>query len=527
VNGSLARPSSVSHTNEVLRLSDSVYSVDVLTADLSPAFARPFSLAPAARLALLTPVVLLVHGYHPFADDAGIYVAGVRRLLDPSLYPVNAAFVTAHTRFSIFAYILAGVVRHLGLPLAWLLFTTHLISIFAFLSACRMVAFRLFVTHSARWCAVYLAAACFTLPAAGTALSLMDPYVTARSFSTPLSLFAVAACIDRKWFRALLLLLLTGLMHPLMAVFAIMFVILHAFVAAGRVRTAIVLCLAACAASGLVFAAAHHLPVSPAYREAMQLRPFLFLARWQWFEVLGLVLPLLLLSLAAWKLGISTTKGAVCFTCVLLGVAGVLVAALFVPPSGPFPLVPFQVLRSFHLIYLLGVLLLGGILDQLRWKSGPAAGCVFAGLLFLMFGVQRILWADSSPIESPTTHMANPWEQAFLWIRANTPPDAVFAFNPHLGALPGEDQQGFRAISERDQLADDKDAGVAALLPPLADRWLRESNAEMAVDSMTDADRLAALRPLGANWLLLAPNANTALPCPYSNRVVKVCRLSI
>ena len=37
-------------------------------------------------IALLTPVVLLVHGYHPLADDGAVYVAGIKKLANPSLY---------------------------------------------------------------------------------------------------------------------------------------------------------------------------------------------------------------------------------------------------------------------------------------------------------------------------------------------------------------------------------------------------------------------------------------------------------
>ena len=65
-----------------------------------------------------------------------------------------------------------------------------------------------------------LAACCFTLPVAGTSLSVMDPYVTARSFSTPLSLFGLAAVLDKKWMEAALWLALAALLHPLMAGYA-------------------------------------------------------------------------------------------------------------------------------------------------------------------------------------------------------------------------------------------------------------------------------------------------------------------
>jgi hypothetical protein len=42
---------------------------------------------------------------------------------------------------------------------------------------------------------------------------------------------------------------------------------------------------------------------------------------------------------------------------------------------------------------------------------------------------------------------------------------------------------------------------------------------------MTDAQRIAELTALGATWLLLPSQTETAFPCPYRNTVVAVCRM--
>ncbi|HEY1497977.1 MAG TPA: hypothetical protein VGF88_00230 [Acidobacteriaceae bacterium] len=489
----------------------------------SPQLPVPASLASL----LLTPLVLLVHGYHPFAGDAGIYVAGVRHLIDPTLYPLNAAFPAAFTRLSAFPWILAVLVRLSHAPLSWILLAAHLLSIFLFLSACRQLAKRLFESELATWSCVALAAACFTLPIAGTALFVMDPYVTARSFSTPLSLMAISASIDRAWLRTVLLLILAAVIHPLMAAYAIAFIVLHALIASGRIRVALSLCAAAAAACGIAFALAHGAPIDPSYRQAVSLPPrtFLFLPRWQWYELLGLALPLLLFALALRSFGAATRKGALCLTCLLLGATSIVIAAAFVPPAGPYPLVPLQVLRSFHLIYLSGLILSGGVLARLAARSRFAAISLVVLLCAGMFAAQRFTWTGSH-VEWPGARPANPWQQAFLWIRDNTPHGAVFTFNPQLVYQPEENEQGFRAIAERDHLADDKDAGIVAVLPQLADRWALQRYAELNVDGMTDAERLNKLGAVGATWLLLPPDAATELPCPFSNNVVKACRLA-
>ena len=475
---------------------------------------------------LLTPLVLFVHGYHPFAGDAGIYVAGVRHIIDPSLYPLNAAFPSAFTRLSIFPWILAAPVRFAHLRLSWILLTAHLLSIGLFLIACRQLASRLFVTEAARWYAVLLAAACFTLPVAGTALFVMDPYVTARSLSTPLSLLAVAAALDRSWPRTLLLLGLATLVHPLMGAYAATFVLIALLVAAERTRLAIVMCCATFVIAGVAALLAHG-TLSPAYREAVSLpqRTFLFLARWRWYEMLGLLFPLILCALALRKLRSGSAVRALCLASLLCGITSLLVAAFFVRANGPYLLATLQVLRGFHLIYAVGIVLCGGILARLESNSRVAAASLLVLLFAAMFAAERLSWPSCNRIEWPGTQPVNPWQQAFLWIRDHTPRDAVFAFNPQLVYLPEEDEQGFRAIAERDHLTDDKDAGVVAVLPQLADRWALQRNALIGIDTMTDKQRATKLAPLGATWLLLSPHAETAFPCPYRNAVVAVCRM--
>jgi hypothetical protein len=310
-------------------------------------------------------------------------------------------------------------------------------------------------------------------------------------------------------------------------VYATAFIVLYALIAAGRIRLALAACSTIFALSGAAFLLAHRLPISATYRQAVSLpqRTFLFLARWHGYEELGLILPLLLLALPLARFAPATRKGALCLACLLTGATSILIAGFFVPSAGPYPLVPFQVLRSFQLIYALGVILCGGLLARLASRSRMSALLLLALLFAGMFAVQRLAWSGSNHVEWPGSQPVNPYEQAFLWIRDHTPRDAVFAFNPQLVYLPEEDEQGFRAIAERDHLADDKDAGIVAVIPSLADRWARQRNAELNVDRMTDAERIAHLVPLGTTWLLLPPSTATELPCPYSNAVVEVCRL--
>jgi hypothetical protein len=490
-----------------------------------------FSHAPLLRLAALTPAILLIHGYHPFADDAGIYVAGIRKLLNPALYQPDAPFVLANTHFSVFAYLLAAVVRLTHWRLTVVLLNTYLASIYLFLLGAWRVAALLFAQPAERWFAVAFAAACFTLPAAGTALVLMDPYVTSRSFSTPLGLFAVAAVLERRWGSAALFVGLAGIMHPLMGIYVAALVILCVLVDTGHTRKAVLVGVAGVAAVGLLALANRHVSVAPAYLQAVHSpgRAFLYPAQWRWYEDLGLAAPLALLALTAYRSEAGSRIRNLCLACLLLGGSSASAAFLFVHTSGPYLLVRIQLLRSFHIVYLLGLLLLGGWLGKtLAYRQSTrrlafALLAVAAGGLFL---TQRAAYPRTEHIEWPGMLSKNPWIQTYQWIRSNTPAGAVFAADPDLVFLDGVDMQGFRASTQRSLLADNKDQGVVAVVnPSIAGQWAAQRNAQLGLNEMTDQERISRLRPFGVTWLLLNSAARTNFPCPYQNAVAKVCWL--
>ncbi len=37
---------------------------------------------------VLTAVAFVIHGYHPYADDGGIYLIGIKKTLNPALIPL-------------------------------------------------------------------------------------------------------------------------------------------------------------------------------------------------------------------------------------------------------------------------------------------------------------------------------------------------------------------------------------------------------------------------------------------------------
>jgi len=478
---------------------------------------------PLATITLLTPAVLLLHGYHPLADDGAVYVTGIKKLANPSLYQSDSVFATSPTRFSIFAHVLAPLL-HRG-PLPVLLLVCQVASIFLFLLGAWLVATRIFSGRSS-WGAVLLAACCFTLPVAGTSLSIMDPYVTARSFSTPLSLFALAAVLDENWAGSILWLALAALLHPLMAAYTALTMLTLALVRRKMWPPVALLCGLGSLLSAIIFLATHHADAGLAYNRAALSRSYFFLSSWRWYEYPGLAIPLLLLGFAGFRSRLPWAARALAITATLLGSCALLTSLCFVHRTGSLLLARLQVLRAFQFVYIAGVLLAGGMLGRLAQQHKRAIALLYLLLMAALFAGQRLTYPESNHVEWPGLKPRNLWQDAFLWIRDNTPRDAIFALDNDYIEGPGEDAQGFRATAERSAVADwFKDGGIAGNFPQAAALWWQGSIATQQLNRATDEQRLARLQPLGVTWIVLPAEASTGFPCPFNNARVRVCRL--
>jgi hypothetical protein len=463
---------------------------------------------------------MVVHGYHPYVEDAEIYVPGITKTLHPSLYPFNSAFFTSHARMTLFPNLIAGSVRLTRLPLEWTLLLWHCLSIFLLLLASCQLGRLCFRDPLAKWGSVVMIASLLTIPVAGTALFIMDQYLTPRSLSTPAALFIVINVVKRNYWRAGLGATFITLIHPLMAVFALSYVTLLELARnSPRTRKASAWWLGPL---GLFP------PMTSAYRAAIDRHSYFFLWRWQWYEWLGILGPLVLLYLfqqIARKKQLADL-GLLCRSLILFELFYFVVALAITIPPQLANLTELQPMRSLHLLYVLLFVFTGGLLAQFllrnriwRWIA------LFLPLCAGMGYAQRQSFPMSSPIEWPGASPRNQWAQAFVWVRDHTPSDAYFALNPNYMQLPGEDQHGFRAMAERSRLADrTKDSGAVAMFPALAEVWLQQVGTETGWSHFDKQDfrRLKSL--YGVNWVILEhPLAGDGFFCPYANSAVSVC----
>lgn len=269
-------------------------------------------------------------------------------------------------------------------------------------------------------------------------------------------------------------------------------------------------------------------PVTPEYREILETRSYFFLTRWEWYEWLGLLAPFAIL---AWfmQLGRRYALGPLrqASAALILFAAAFFAVALVISRPGRFEnLAELQPLRYLQLCYILMFLFGGGLIGKfLLQRHAWRWALLFVPLCAGMAYAQHQTAPDSPHLELPGRVATNPWVQAFVWIRDNTPQDAYFALNPKHMTAHGEDQHGFRAIAERSMLADAvKDSGAASMFPPLAIPWKEQVSAQTGWEKFTREDFLRLKQRYGVDWVVVQ-QPGVGLPCPYQNVTLLVCRV--
>jgi len=465
-------------------------------------------------------VTLLVHGYHPWAEDAEIYVPGIEKMLHPELFPFNAQFFQAHAHATFFPYLIAESVRISHLHLESTLLAWQLISILLLLLACWRLSGACFATCKARWAGVALVAALLTMPVAGTSLYVMDQYLNPRNLAAFAAIFAIAEVLEKKYAQAALFLILAAAVHPLMSVFALSLCILLVLMSKG--------CWWFIAAL-LPFDISLN-PPSEAYHQVALTRSYFYVTHWHWYEWLGVIGPMALLwcfsrlsKARQWRNVDLLCRAVLIYQSIYLALA-----LLLSVPARLEALARLQPMRSLYLLYVVMLLLTGSLLAEFvlktrfwRWLA------LFVPLCAVMFMTQRMLFPADAHIEWPGRGSKNHWVQAFLWIRNNTPVDAVFAVDPYYMEIPGEDEQGFRALARRSRTADAvKDSGAVSMFPSMADEWWLQVQAQSGWRNNFGRAQFRRLHTdYGVNWVVLQRPGLPGLDCPYQNEAVVVCRI--
>jgi hypothetical protein len=479
---------------------------------------------PTLLLALLGFAVM---GYHPGAEDDGVYLTAVKADLHPALYPHDADFFRLQLQATLFDGWMAHFVQMTGIPVAWAELIWQFISLFFILWACRSIAEQLFPEKRAQWGAVALVSAMFTLPVAGTALYLVDQHLHPRGVATALVLIAVSRVMAGRHWQALPLLVLSIVLHPIMGALGISFCVFLtiSLLEPVPIRLAEVgSTLASMAPLGWIFDSP-----SPEWRRALDTRSYYFLSRWAWYEWLGALAPLLIFWLL-WRIAVKRGESKLAGVSLAIFAYGLfqqIIAIVVLAVPALVRMTPMQPMRFLHLIYVFLCLIGGGFIGKHLLKTQIWRWAVFLvaanGCMFL---AQRQVFAGTQHLELPFEATGNAWLQAFDWIKHNTPENAYFALDPDYMAAPGEDYHSFRALAERSELSDAiKDAAVVTQVPSLAPAWHDQQLALAGWShfQLSDFERLKA--QFGVNWLVVSYPPPGGLSCPWHNGSISVCRI--
>ena len=436
-------------------------------------------------LTALTLAAAGILGYHPYSEDGGIYLAEIKRALDPGLYPYGREFVAGHLGWSGFTAGVVAIVRVSGWRLEWVMLCLYFLSLWGLLIGVCQLAGRMYGDSRAQWGATGLVALCLTMPIAGTSLLLMDPYVTARSVCLALTLLGMSGVVHyrvdqaRKGRLAWGLIALGGAVavHPLMGGYGVGAVWILGCVLDRRrwvrVGGVVGLALAAFVMGRIVQDLAQG--ETGDYVRVAATRYYWFLGEWQWYEWIGVVAPVGILVWVGWRRGGSPLERGMAQMGVCLGGIGMMVAGVYAREGGRVHAVArMQPLRCFQVVYVVLLMVIGGwvgerVLRGSVWRWGVAMALLGGGMLY----VERATYPGSGHLEVPGVRVVNQWEEAFVWVKGNTPRDALFGLDADYVHRAGEDAQGFRAVAERSVLPDySKDGGQAAIRPELTEAWV-------------------------------------------------------
>ena len=394
-----------------------------------------------------------------------------------------------------------------------------------------------FKSEAARWAGVLLVTVLLTMPIAGTALFLVDPYLHPRALATGAILLAVASCLNRNWLRAGAWLLAAGVVHPLMALFGVSLTVFAGVEPWGErqietregkvgiVRAKI----AEAATTFMILPLGLFAHPSGAWKEATLARRYYFPLRWTWYEWLGLIAPVVLV----WWFGRiarrheMATLERLARRLVYFALFQFAVGALMTFPAATEQLSSLQPMRWLHIFYFVFLLMAGGLMAEFALKRKVWRWAVlFVPLAATMFFVQRDSYRYSDHIEWPGQAPKNPWAKAFLWSDVHTPQDAVFAIDPNYMELHAEDGYGMRALAKRSLLAENqKDPGAATVFPELAGEWREQVHAQQGIESFTPTQFHQLNLRYGVSWAVLPVTAEVRLECPYRNEAAQVCKV--
>lgn len=478
----------------------------------------------ALGVAAAATLAVALHGYHAGASDQKLYVPAALRLVEPALYPHDAAFFATEARFTLFDDLLATALRA-GAPLDVALFAGQLAAIGLLLAAGRRLLARAGLPSPAQWAGVLTLAIALPVPVAGTRVGVLEPYLHPRGLGIAVAAWAFVFAVERRSL-AVPCLAVAGALHPLTGLWSAGHLLAQAW-PRQMPRGPVVAGIVAAAAGVIACRPAPGPPLDEASFWRTALTPEVFGVRyplhWPWYEWAGVVAPLLVLGAIAADRTLPEDARRVTRRLAISAASGVVLAVLLtIAPSREWPLQP---MRQLHLVYAVTLLLAGAWCELRVMRGRPGRRAVLGFALSATVVLLHTPYPDSPHVEWPGRLPDNAYVRAFDWIRTHTAVDTRIAVDPFYLRRPGPDWHSARVFTRRSMLSDAvHDLSPAAMTPGLAERWLREQQALAGWPAFTRADFARLAREFEVSWLVVAAGQAPELDCPFAEPTVRVCR---
>jgi len=363
------------------------------------------SLRNATGALTLLAFWLLTHRYFGIHHDGLFYAIQAIARDNPAAFRGDLFFAFgSQDDYTLFSLPYARLAEAVGLGRAALLLlvTAHL----AWALAAVLVA-RQWLHGTSLWLGLALL---FGLPRQFGSMEIFhyaEGFLTARSWAEPLVLLAVAASLGSRPWLALSATVGAFLIHPIIALAAVMFVAAFHVQPNGRTVVAV-----AVGAAVLAFLLPPAFLMDAEWMELVRRRaPFVLLDTWEWGELLEPLTWIGILLVAA--SGAEPRVRRVCRALALTGAAGLYLAALGTATHAAL-LIQAQPWRVLWLLKVVGLLALAGIFAQ-RWQRSAADRWLLAGLAaaamtantlggpvaLLLAAIARYAWSSGTPPALP------------------------------------------------------------------------------------------------------------------------------
>lgn len=461
-------------------------------------------------------------GYRYGASDQAFYIPAIRKAMDASLFPRDAAMLAAQGHVILWDGLVAGLAALSGLPLPWVFFALYLAGVLALYAGGLLLAR---AVRLSGWGTVALLAL-LTLRhrIAKTGVNTLEGYLHPRMIAFAFGVLAMAAFLRRRPGWALAALAAAGAVHPTTGVWFAMLLGVAALAAWPQWRLPLIgLALAGTTAAiwaiGAGPLAARAVVMDEAWLSAIATKDYLFPHEWPAYAWIFNLLPALVVAWALWR-GKDLAPE-------LRGLlAGALALTLFFLATLPFVAlryalaVQLQIPRVFWLVELMAFVVL--CLWLSTWRGPARAAAVAAGLLVvasLARGATVVVVEKDARLITIDLARGD-WTDAMAWLRSQPAGAHVLADPGHAWRYASSVRVG----AERDVFHEDvKDAALAMYDREVAMRVVERRALTHDFAAKPVAELLTLARVFELDYLVT--DVQLDLPVAYENATFRIYAL--